>query len=142
MFWPVTVARRIDRQHGETALGHETARTVHDARGLLVLSAAVPHHDQGADPVGTFRSPQHTRDVAEEKDLFKDAAGRRLSGEAHSVSGLSGCLLRTLPRPGKERAPTCHSVDRSHLLSSQAAHGGAEPIAMGCQKRLARANDA
>jgi hypothetical protein len=58
---------------------------VHDARGLLVLSAAVPHHDQGTGHVGTFWSPQHARDVTEEKELFKDAVGRRLRGEAHSA---------------------------------------------------------
>jgi len=83
MFRPVAVARRVDRHHGETAPGHETARTVHDARGLLVLSAAVPHHDQGTGPAGTLWSPQHARDVTEKKELFKDVAGRRLRGEAH-----------------------------------------------------------
>jgi hypothetical protein len=57
MLRPVTMARRIDRHHSETTLGHETARKIHDARGLLVLSAAVPHHDQGAGPVSTSWSP-------------------------------------------------------------------------------------
>lgn len=57
MFRPVTVAGRIDRHHGETALGHETARTVHDVRGRLALTAAVPHCDQGAGPVDTSRCP-------------------------------------------------------------------------------------
>jgi hypothetical protein len=37
--------------------------------------------------------------------IKEDAAGRRLGGEAHGVSSLSGCLLRALPRPCERGSP-------------------------------------
>ena len=93
------MAGHIDRRHGETTFGHESACTGHDAGGLLVLPAAVAHQDQGTSPNGAFWRPQHAGYLTEGKELFNDAATRRLGDEAHSVSSLPGCLLRALPRP-------------------------------------------
>ena len=51
---PVTVAGHVGRHHRETALGHEAAGEGHEAGSLLVLPAAVAHHDQGTGAGGTF----------------------------------------------------------------------------------------
>jgi hypothetical protein len=75
----------IDRRRRETALGHEAACTGHDAGSLLVLAAAVSHQDERTSTGGTFRRPQHARNLAEGKELFADAIRRCLRGEAHSV---------------------------------------------------------
>jgi hypothetical protein len=106
---PVAVAGYVRRHHGETTLGHEAVRQGHDAGGLLVLPAAVAHQDQGTSTGGTFRRPQHAGNLTEGKELFADAAGRRLGDEAHSVSSLSGCLLRALPRPCAGGSPDLSS---------------------------------
>jgi hypothetical protein len=97
IYRPVAVAWHVDRRHRETILVHEPERRSHDAGGLLVLAAAVSHQDKGSRTGGAFWSPQHAGDLTEGRELFGDAAGRRLEGEAHSVSSLSGCLLRALP---------------------------------------------
>jgi hypothetical protein len=83
MVWPVAVARHVNRHHRETALGHEPAGTAHDARFLLMPSAAVTHQDQRTSTDGTFWRPQHAGNLTEGKQLFNDAAGRRLRGEPH-----------------------------------------------------------
>ena len=51
---PIAVAGHVRRHHRETALGHEAAREGHEAGSLLVLPAAVAHHDQGTGAGGTF----------------------------------------------------------------------------------------
>jgi hypothetical protein len=102
---PVAMAGHVDRRHREATFGHEAARTGHDAGGLLVLPTAVSHQDQRAGAYGTFRRPQHAGNLTEGKELFAGAAGRRLRDEAHSVSSLSGCLLRALPRPCEGGSP-------------------------------------
>jgi hypothetical protein len=94
MIRAVTVAGRVDRHHGEAALGHETARSVHEVRDLLVLAAAMPQGDQGARPAGTVGRPQHAGKVAEEEDLFEDAVGHLLGGEAQGP-----LPLIVVPRP-------------------------------------------
>jgi hypothetical protein len=40
-----------------------------------VLTAAVPHGNQGADAVGLAWSPERARDVVEVEELFQDAVG-------------------------------------------------------------------
>src|SRR5450755_1389736 len=103
------MTRRIDGRDRETTLGCEAAAPGHDAGGLLVLPAAVSHQDQGTDTGGTIWRPQHagnlTEGEREGEELFGDAAGRRLGGEAHSDSSLSGCLLRAFLRPFEGGSP-------------------------------------
>src|SRR5262249_122970 len=119
IFRPIAVAGHIRGYHRETALGHEAVREGHKAGSLLVLPSAVAHQDQGTGAGGTFWRPQHAGNLAVDKEPFADTAGRRLSDEAHSVSSLSGCLCGHSLGHARKGAPTCHNVDRSHLLSSQ-----------------------
>ncbi|MEV0971360.1 transposase [Microtetraspora glauca] len=80
---PVAVGWGVDGRHRETALGHQPEGAGHDARSLLVLSAAVSDEDQGTG-FSIFRRPQHAGDLAEGEGSFGDAVGRRLRGEAHA----------------------------------------------------------
>jgi hypothetical protein len=57
------VAGRIECHYRETALGHEAAGASDDARGLLVLAAAVAHQNQRTGTGGVVRRPQHAGDL-------------------------------------------------------------------------------
>jgi hypothetical protein len=84
---PVAMGGRVDGRHREPALGREAAGTRHDAGRLLVLAAAVSHQDQRAGTGGAVRRPQDAGDLTKGEgkgeELFGDAVGRRLGGEAH-----------------------------------------------------------
>ena len=95
IFGPVTMGGHVGRRHREPALGDEAERAGHDAGSLLVLAAAVSHQDQGASPGGAFWRPQHAGNITEGKELLKDAAGRRLGGEAHSVQAFRDAFAGT-----------------------------------------------
>src|SRR4029078_8548358 len=77
---------------------------------------------------GVLRCPQDTRDLVEGEELFGDAVQRRLRGEAHGAAAFRDAFCGRSLGNAREGAPTCHSVDRSHLLECAAMHGGAERI--------------
>ncbi|MGW2218919.1 AAA family ATPase [Nonomuraea sp. NPDC001684] len=80
---PVAVGRRVDGRRREAAFGRQPVRASHDARGLLVLPAAVPDEDQAAG-FGVLRGPQDAGDVAEGEGSFDDAVGRRPGEKTHA----------------------------------------------------------
>jgi hypothetical protein len=115
---PVAVARRVDGDHRVTALGREAVGARHDA-GSLLVPRRCPIRISGRDPTapsGVHRTPgisprvnscsvTPSDDVREVKCIACQASRDAFCG--HSLG---------LTRQG---APTCHSVDRSHLLGLQ-----------------------
>lgn len=62
---PVTMAGHVGRDDGEPAFGDEPASALHDAWCLLVVTATMPHDDEGTRAAGAGRRPQHAGNFAE-----------------------------------------------------------------------------
>jgi hypothetical protein len=85
MLRAVAMTGHVDRRCRNATLGHQTARTSHDLGSLLVPPADLSHQDQRTSTGGPVWHPQHTGNLTDDKELFADAAGRRLGIQPHST---------------------------------------------------------
>ena len=82
---PVAVPGRVDGRDREAAVGHVTAGPGHQARALLVLATPMAEQDQRTSAGGAGGYPERAVDVAEDEELFRDAASGRLRREVQRL---------------------------------------------------------